>query len=109
MGNPNFSRLSDQKPAEEPVVESKPKVVEESAPVTEDNERGSSRNFEDFGEQDDGATPIEIEKTEEVNAVVEEVPVSQEPVISESSCCESEAAAVETTVESITEAEPSTE
>jgi len=106
--NPNFSRLSDQKPSEEPVVESKPEVVEESAPVTED--RGSSRNFEDFGEQDDGAEPIEIGKAEEVNAVVEEQPVSEEPVISEGSCCESEDAAVETTVESSTEvAEPSTE
>jgi hypothetical protein len=86
--NPNFSRLSDQKP-EEPVPEAVEVPATEEIPATEevpvteeilakDDGRASSRNFDDFEEQDDGVENV-IEKPEEV-AVVEEQPVCESPV-----------------------------
>jgi len=114
--NPNFSRLSDQKPEEpvpeEPVpveVQATEEVPEEIvAEEVEDNGRASSRNFEDFEEQDDGANPIEIEKPEEVAPVVEEQPACEEPV-TEEAAIEVEAPVVEAEVEPVVEAEPTVE
>ena len=80
-------------------------VLEEN--VAEDNGRASSRNFEDFEEQDDGANPIEIEKPEEV-PVVEEQPACEEPV-TEVAAIEAETPVVEAEVEPVVEAEPTVE
>ena len=75
--------------------------------VAEDNGRASSRNFEDFEEQDDGANPIEIEKPEEV-PVVEEQPACEEAV-TEVAAIEVETPVVEAEVEPVVEAEPTVE
>ena len=75
--------------------------------VAEDNGRASSRNFEDFEEQDDGANPIEIEKPEEV-PVVEEQPACEEAV-TEVAAIEVEIPVVEAEVEPVVEAEPTVE
>ena len=75
--------------------------------VAEDNGRASSRNFEDFEEQDDGANPIEIEKPEEF-PVVEEQPAGEEAV-SEVAAIEVETPVVEAEVEPVVEAEPTVE
>jgi len=107
--NPNFSRLSDQKP-EEPVpevveVQATEEVLVSEENVAEDNGRASSRNFEDFEEQDDGANPIEIEKPVEV-PVVE--PACEE-VVTEVATIEVETPVVEAEVEPVVEAEPTVE
>ena len=75
--------------------------------VAEDNGRASSRNFEDFEEQDDGANPIEIEKPEEV-PVVEEQPACEE-ADTEVAAIEVETPVVEAEVEPVVEAEPTVE
>ena len=75
--------------------------------VAEDNGRASSRNFEDFEEQDDGANPIEIEKPEEV-PVVKEQPACEEAV-TEVAAIEVEIPVVEAEVEPVVEAEPTVE
>ena len=75
--------------------------------VAEDNGRASSRNFEDFEEQDDGANPIEIEKPEEV-PVVKEQPACEEAV-TEVAAIEVETPVVEAEVEPVVEAEPTVE
>ena len=77
------------------ILEVQPEATEEVAPevvkeevvpeeVAEDNGRASSRNFEDFEEQDDGANPIEVVKAEEVPEVVEEQAVVPEEPVEES-------------------------
>ena len=76
--------------------------------VAEDNGRASSRNFEDFEEQDDGANPIEIEKPAEVAPIVEEQPACEEPV-TEEAAIEVETPVVEAEVEPVVEAEPTVE
>ena len=76
--------------------------------VAEDNGRASSRNFEDFEEQDDGANPIEIEKPAEVASVVEEQSACVEPV-TEEAVIEVETPVVEAEVEPVAEAEPTVE
>ena len=99
-----ISILEVQATAEAPTE----KVTEEI--VAEDNGRASSRNFEDFEDQDDGANPIEIEKTEQVPVVEEqtEVPACEEPV-AEVAAVEAEAPVVEAEVEPVVEAEPTVE
>ena len=99
-----ISILEVQATAEAPTEE----VTEEI--VAEDNGRASSRNFEDFEDQDDGANPIEIEKTEQVPVVEEqaEVPACEEPV-TEVAAVEVEAPVVEAEVEPVVEAEPTVE
>jgi len=111
--NPNFSRLSDQKP-EEPVPETVPAVENQSEVteaneesvkeeiVAEDNGRASSRNFEDFEEQDDGGNPIEIEKEIPVD---EEQVAAEQPVV-EVAAAEVESPIVESEAEPVVETEP---
>lgn len=100
-----FISISEvQATAEAPTEE----VTEEM--IAEDNGRALSRNFEDFEDQDDGANPIEIEKSEEVPVVEEqaEVPACEEPV-AEVAVVEVEAPVVEAEVEPVVEAEPTVE
>ena len=86
-------------------VQSTEEVPVSEENVAEDNGRASSRNFEDFEEQDDGANPIEIEKPVEV-PVVE--PACEE-VVTEVATIEVETPVVEAEVEPIVEAEPTVE